>query len=365
MQLTQALHRAVASRPDGVATIHGPRRQRFVELRDRVARMAGALRALRVGTGGRVGILALNSDRCVEACLAIPWAGAVINPLNTRWSAAEIAYAIDDCDTRVLLVDDPFLPWVPELRRCSRSLATVVHLGDGPTPDGVLSLEGLIEDHAAVEDARRGGKDLAGVFYTAGTTGFPKGVMLSHEALAFNAMVLAGEGLAQPGDVGLHAAPLFHIGAQGLLHALWLVGGTHVTLPAFTPTAALQMLERERITTTMLPPSLLQLLVEHPDAAGFDLSALRALGYGGAPVAEAVQERAQRLLPRTALVQVYGMTELAPVVTLLPAAVHSAAGRQRGKWRSAGLPAPSTSTQSNSSVSRCQDSSTARIAVVL
>ncbi len=202
MQLTQTLHRAVASQPDAIATICGGRRHTFTEVRDRVARLAGALHALGVQPGDRVGILAGNCDRYLEAYMAIPWAGAAVNPVNTRWSAAEIAYSLDDCDTRVLLVDDAFLPLLPELRQRSPRLRTLVYLGDGQTPAGLLGYEDLAAEGAPVADAGRGGSDLAGVFYTGGTTGFPKGVMLSHDALAFNALILVAEGVARAGDRG-------------------------------------------------------------------------------------------------------------------------------------------------------------------
>ena len=340
MQITQALHRAVACNPNGIATVCGSRRQTFTQFRERISRFAAALHALGVGSGDRVGILSLNSDRYVEAYMAVPWAGAVVNPCNTRWSAAEIAYSLDDCDTRVLLVDDPFLPLVADLRAKSRALATLIHVGDGPTPEGMLSYEALIESHNAAADAGRGGKDLAGVFYTGGTTGFPKGVMLSHEALLFNGLWIGSLGVAQPGDIGLHAAPMFHIADHALLNALWLAGGTHVALPAFTPPAMLQLLARERITTTLLVPTMIQLLVDHPDAAKHDLSALRTLGYGGSPISEAVLDRAQKLMPHVEYAQAYGMTELAPCATLLPAALHSAEGRSRGKLSAAGLALP-------------------------
>ncbi len=344
MQITQALHRAVACNPNGIATVCGNRRHTFAQFRDRISRFAAALHALGVGGGGgggdRVGILSLNSDRYVEAYMAVPWAGAVINPCNTRWSATEIAYSLDDCDTRVLLIDDPFLPLVAELCTKSRSLATLIHVGDGVTPEGMLSYEALIENHNAATDAGRGGKDLAGVFYTGGTTGFPKGVMLSHEALLFNGLWFCAVGATQPGDVSLHAAPMFHIADHALLNALWLAGATHVTLPSFTPSAMLQVLERERITTTLIVPTMIQLLVDHPDATKYDLSALRMLGYGGSPISEAVLDRAQKLMPHVAFGQAYGMTELAPAVTWLPPALHSAEGRARGKLSAAGLAMP-------------------------
>ena len=339
MQLTQALHRAVACRPDGLATICGDRRHTFTEFRDRVARLAGGLRALGVGVGDRVGILSLNSDRYVEAYMAIPWAGAVFNPVNTRWSTAEIAYSLDDCDTRVLLIDDPFVALVPELRAASSSLGTLIHVGEQPTPDGMLSYEALIADHDPIPDAGRSGKDLAGVMYTGGTTGFPKGVMLSHEAYVFNGLVLANEFQVRAEDLALHAAPMFHVADFCLFNAIWTIGGTHVTLPSFTPLGMLQALARDRIAATVLVPTMIQLLVDHPDARAFDLSALRAMAYGGSPISEAVLDRAQALLPQARFLQVYGMTELAPSITVLPAALHSSEGRRRGKLRSGGTAA--------------------------
>ena len=338
MQLTQALHRAAAARPEGIATICGNRRRTFAECRERVARLAGALRALGVSAGDRVGILSLNTDRYIEAYMAIAWAGAVFNPVNTRWSGAEIAYSLDDCDTRVLLVDDAYAPMAAELRQKSQSLATLVHAGDGSTPEGMQSYEALVARHDPVPDAGRRGKDLAGVFYTGGTTGHPKGVMLSHESFVYNGMLLANEGMARAGDIALHAAPMFHIADFCMANAQWSVGGTHVALQGFTPLGMLQALQRDRITVAVLVPTMLQMVVDHPEAPTFDLSSLRMLGYGGSPISEALLDRTQALLPGAQFMQVYGMTELAPTASVLPPALHTSAGRAAGRLRSAGLP---------------------------
>ena len=124
MYLTQGLHRAVQQQPDALMTICGERRRTYREVADRVARLAGALRGLGVGPGDRVGILALNSDRYAEYLLAVPWANGVLNPVNIRWSAAEIAYSLMDCDTRVLFVDDTFASMLPTLRAAVPGLAT-------------------------------------------------------------------------------------------------------------------------------------------------------------------------------------------------------------------------------------------------
>jgi acyl-CoA synthetase (AMP-forming)/AMP-acid ligase II len=338
MQITQALHRAVARRPDALATICGGRRHTFAQFQDRVSRLAGGLQTLGVREGDRVGILSLNSDRYVEYYMAVPWAGAAVNPVNTRWSAAEIAYSLDDCDTQVLLIDDPFLPLLPELLERTSSLRTLIHVGDGPTPDGMLSYETLLTEAVPVPDARRGGTDLAGVFYTGGTTGFPKGVMLSHDALCQNSLFAVAEGMARAGAIGLHAAPLFHIAAHTVLGFLWTVGGTHVTLPSFTPMGVLEAIERERISTTVLVPTMIQMLVDHPDAASFDLSSLETMVYGASPISEALVERAVALLPRTNFIQIYGMTEMAQIMTVLPGVFLTPEGRARGKVRSAGQP---------------------------
>jgi len=110
MEMTQSLHRALQQEPDRASTVFGDRQRTVAETADRVARLAGALVELGVRPGDRVGLLALNSDRYLEYLLAVPWSGAAVNPVNIRWSPAEIAYSLVDCDTRVLLVDDALQP---------------------------------------------------------------------------------------------------------------------------------------------------------------------------------------------------------------------------------------------------------------
>ncbi len=157
MYLTQSLHQAVQRDPARTFTVFGARTRTVGESVDRIARLAGALRELGVRTDDRVGILALNSDRYHEFLLAVPWTGAVVIPVNVRWSVAEIAYSLVDCGTDVLVVDDAFAPAVPALREQAPNLRTVIFSGDGDVPDGLLDYEELVADGPAVEDARRGG----------------------------------------------------------------------------------------------------------------------------------------------------------------------------------------------------------------
>ena len=144
MYLTQGLHRAVQQNPDGIATIFGDRVRSFVEQADRVARLAGALRRLGVEPGDRVAYLGLNSDRFIEYYLAVPWADAVLNPVNVRWSPAEIAYSLKDSQTRVLLVDDAFIPLLPAIRDRYIELNTLIYVGDAGPPPGMLGYEELV-----------------------------------------------------------------------------------------------------------------------------------------------------------------------------------------------------------------------------
>jgi acyl-CoA synthetase (AMP-forming)/AMP-acid ligase II len=336
MYLTQGLHRAVQQRPDQVMTIFGERRRTFREAADRVARLAAALRKVGVRRGDRVAMLALNSDRYSEYLLAVPWADAVLNPVNTRWSEAEIAYSLGDSDSRVLLADDAFAAMVPALRAACPGLATVIYVGDGPAPDGTLGYEDLIATAGPVEDARRGGSDLAGVFYTGGTTGFPKGVMLTHDNLGISWLGTAAGGyLPGPDSRFLHVAPMFHLADMASWGIALQAGVAHVILRSFDPRTVLATIAEHRVTDALLVPTMIQLLVDHPEVGQFDLTSLRGVLYGASPMTRAVLERAMKALPSASFTQAYGMTELAPVATLLSPADHEA-----GHLLSAGRAAP-------------------------
>lgn len=337
MYLTQGLHRAAQQTPDAVMTVCGERQRTFAEVAGRVARLAGALRGLGVGDGDRVAMLSLNSDRYHEYLLAVPWANAVLNPVNIRWSPAEIVYSLRDSATTVLFVDDAFAKMVPGLREAYPELATVIHTGDGPVPDGALAYEDLIDAAEPIEDVRRGGDELAGVFYTGGTTGFPKGVMLSHANLFVSAFGATASGsLFGPGSRLLHAAPMFHLADLAAWCAVLALGGTHVFVPAFEPVAVFTAIADQGATDALLVPVMIQLMIDHPRVTEYDLTSLRAVMYGASPIPQAVLERAMKAFPNATLSQAYGMTELSPVATLLSPADH----QDPALLRSAGRAAP-------------------------
>ena len=337
MQLTQPLHQARLEKPDAMDLVCGPRRSSFAALADRVARRAAVRRAQGLQPGDRVAMLGHNSDHCVVFFYAVWWACGVINPVNLRWSALEIAYSLDDCDTRILLADENFHGTVAGLRSLSHSLRSLLHWGNGPAPAGGNLLDGpLLADQAQpMADAGRAGQDLAAVMYTGGTTGRPKGVMLTHANLVLN-LLAANHAAARPLEaVGITIAPMFHVGGMGLVLQLMQRLCRQVILPGFDELALLQAIADERGSETFLVPTMLKRLVEHPRFAEFDTSALQLVLYGAAPIDGSLLAQAQRALPAAGFCQLYGMTELSPVVTALPAWCH-APGKPPGRLRSAG-----------------------------
>lgn len=324
MYLTHALHRAVRYWPEEVMTVDGDRRRTTREVVDRVARLAGALRSLGVADGDRVAILALNTDRHHEAFYASWWAGAVANPLNTRWSPAEIVYAVQDSGSRVVLVDDAFADMVPVLRTQVRGLEAVIFVGRGEAPEGTLGYDDLIAAADPVEDARRSGDDLAFLLYTGGTTGNAKGVMITHRSFLTALLSYQMSGAAVRADgVTMLTGPLFHIGALLSWYSQQLLGGKLVFVPVFSPENAMRTIEEHRVTGCALVPTMIQRICEHPDFASYDLSSLEFIGYGASSTPDSLLALVMENLPNTQLVHVYGMTETG-VLTVLNGDDHRA-----------------------------------------
>jgi len=336
MYLTQALKRTAQQAGGDVATTCAGRVRNWRECRDRIARMAAALRALGLEDGGRAAVLALNSDRYFEFFYAVPWAGGVFVPINIRLAPPEIAFWLNDSGAEILFIDDRFLPVLDALKGQLETVRELIYIGDGPTPDGMHGYEQLIAENQPADDAQRGYDDLAGLFYPGGTTGRSKGVMLSHRNLICNSFnVISGFGY-KPGLRWLHAAPMFHI-ADGLaVFGITMVVGSHYFIPGFTPEDSLRAIREHRITDTLLVPTMVNALVNHPYIAEYDLSSIRSIVYGASPMPESVIRRAMDIIPDCGFIHAYGQTECAPLSTFNGPEYHVLEGPNAGMFQSAG-----------------------------
>lgn len=336
MNLTQLIHRNVLQRPEQTAISYKEQSWCYAELGNRVARLASALKKIGVGQDDRVALMAMNSSRYLEVLFAVPWAGGVFNLVNIRWSVDEVVYSLKDSGARVFIVDDTFAPIVPALREALPQLEKVILASNTECPDDFLCYEKILAEEKPVADTYRSGDDLAGIFYTGGTTGAPKGVMLSHT----NLMTYAVTGALMSGvpeqTKMLHCAPLFHIAGMGFLLMALLQGGTQILVPGFNPTDVSIAVKAHGVTDLLLVPIMMQLLLDAPDFDSSDFESVQTILYGASPMPLGTVDKAAERLPNANLVQGYGMTECG-LTTMTPLDNHSSEARVSGRIRSAGL----------------------------
>ncbi|WP_380877281.1 putative long-chain-fatty-acid CoA ligase [Sphingomonas sp. DBB INV C78] len=333
MGVGASLARAAQVRPRHPATICGDRTRTWGEVGDRVSRIAGALKAMGVGDGDRVAMLGLNNDRYFELFLATPHAGGVVVPFNSRWSEAELADGIADSEPLILAADDVFLPMARRLA-AGRPGLKLLAIGE-ERPGDIPHHEDLIAADP-IPDTGRTGDDLYGIFYTGGTTGRSKGVMLSHRNVLRGANIAHCEGYYRDDATYLVAAPFFHASGSWPMIGITASAGTAVILPGFDAGAALAAIERYRCTESLLVPTMVQMLIEHPNFATTDMSSFTTIIYGASPITEALLDRALVALPHARFIQAYGMTELSPQCVALPHECLSGDYRARGVHRAGG-----------------------------
>ena len=298
------LRRATIIGADRVAASCGDVRLTYRQTWERCRRLAGALRGLGLDRGDRVALVATNCHRFLELYQTVPSAGYVFVPLNPRHTPAELRYAVADAGARVLfsnLIDLGLEDLVEHS----------FDLDEGY--EALLAAADPVELHDGTVDE----DDLAGLFYTGGTTGQSKGVMLTHRNLVANAMHYMACSPFTPDTRWLIIAPLFHLaGSVAVLATVWN-SAQQVVLRAFDPAEALDLIEAHRITATLVVPTMLAAMSAEQDARPRDVSSLRHIGHGGSPIATDTLRRAHAAFPDAELVHLYGATETAPIATSL------------------------------------------------
>jgi long-chain acyl-CoA synthetase len=300
---------------DREAVVCGGLRLTYEQLGYRVDRLAGGLAELGVGSGTRVAVLAKSCHRYLEVYLATANLGAVLVPLNYRFSVVELQQIISDSGAQTILLGPAFLATWRRIRPEVHDVVNVVLLAEDGQ-DGVVGYEQLLRKSAGhAPSVEKTTDDLMYLFYTSGTTGRPKGVMLSER----NALCLASfsRWLMQltSEDRLLRSPTPFHVGALATWAAV-SAGACQVYLPDFEPRAYLRAMHDERVTAISTVPTILNAMVHVPDVLSYDLRSLRLAMYGGSPMPEAVLRKTADTFG-CPLVQVYGMTEVGFATALL------------------------------------------------
>ena len=289
-----SLGRAARYFSERQAICSGTTRLTFGKLHGRVARLAAMLIGKGFKAGDRLALLLPNESEYLELVYACAWLGVIAVPLNTRFSAVEIDRVLADATPRGLIrhsslpVPTLQVPWQWVIDIYKESLDLQGNSCPEPVydPDAVLAL-----------------------IYTSGTTGHPKGVMVTHAATLANMDHLNYWMPHDEGGVYLHAAPLFHIADFPFMFAAPALGACQVTIPKFSPVAFCETVQRERVSHTVLVPTMINLLTQFSELTRYDLGSLKQLGYGGSPIAPELIHRTRAALPNVRLIQVYGLSE--------------------------------------------------------
>jgi long-chain acyl-CoA synthetase len=297
------------------AVVCGETRYTWEDFDQRTDALARGLAGLGVQSGDRVAVLMLNCHRYLELYYACARMGAVIVPLNIRLARPEIVFILNDSESKALVVDKTFAAHATG-RDTFPSVTSIVYIGE-ETPTDMINYEDVISAGSHMResvDQAMEDDDLSGLYYTGGTTGRAKGVMLSHKNIVSNAMhVIMGTGYTER-DVYLHAAPMFHLADTASTFAITMVGARHIFIPMFNPELVLKMIEQEKVTVVLLVPTMISMVLNHPNVDNYDLSSLRRLSYGASPMP---LELLKQGLAKWGQIfgQGYGLTEAAPVLT--------------------------------------------------
>jgi len=314
---THSLGRGARYFPNRTALASGETHSTFRELHDRVAGVAAALSRHDLGAGDRLAILLPNIPEYIELVYACSWLGVIAVPLNARLSAAEIDHVLVDASPKGLIRHSSLpiptvpLPWQLVLDQ------EPLDARDEPTPDSIYDPDAILA-----------------LIYTSGTTGRPKGVVQTHASILADIDHVNYWMPFPEGGVCLHAAPLFHILDFPFMFAAPAFGACQVTIPKFTPRGFCEAVERERVSHTVLVPTMINSLTQFSDLKSFDLSSLELVAYGGSPIAPELVHRTRQLLPKVKLAQGYGLSE-AGFLTALRDSEHTEA-----RLGSCGRPCP-------------------------
>ncbi len=308
-----------------LASVDGEFTATYAEHMDRTFRLADGLRTqLGLRPGDRFAVMALNGHQYLELYHAAFLGAGVINPLNLRLAPRELEFIVQDSGTRICFVDRFFAPLVDKVR-AQTGIDQVVLMGEGDVPHDV-TFEALVDAGEPRVPPEPEEDDLVILMYTGGTTGLPKGVVVDFRAAMFDFYKIATRFPFSEEHVYLHQTPMFHAASFGGVLTIPAVGGLSTFVPMFEPGAVLDVIERLRVTSTVMVPTMIQMVLDHPAFAPERLASMQILTYGASPMPTALLERLLALFPHLDIYQGYGMTENCGLLTVLGPEEHRQGG---------------------------------------
>ena len=304
--------------PAKTAVLDGERSFTYSQIGERVAALARFFQVQGIEPDDRISVLEVNSHAYLETYYAAAGVGAILNPLNYRLAPKEIAYILRDSGSRWLLANTQFATQVQGLFEEDTPLEGIIWINGSATTPGSIACyeyENAIETHQGFFEPIPVREDnIAHLYYTSGTTGRPKGVMLSHKNVCLHALGTIAELKLTDSDIWGHIAPMFHLADAWATFAFTWVGACHVMVGQFEPETVMSTIETRRITLSNLIPTMLNLMIKHPRIGEFDFSSLRVILSGGAPIAPQVVRSIMESFGCD-YIQTYGMTETSPYLT--------------------------------------------------
>jgi len=321
--------------PDKVGFVEGDRSFTFAEHVERVGRLSSALKSMGVGPQDRYAVMAMNCHPYMELWHAAFLGAGVMNPLNLRLAAKEVAYILKNSGTKVVFTDFLFGGVIDQIRE-EVGIEHVILIGAGDIPHEA-EYEELIAAHDSVLPDEPEEADPVVLMYTGGTTGLPKGVLLDQRAEMLNVYHVAMRFGLDEGMINLNQVPMFHAAAMGGVLGVPAVGGLSGYIPLFDPLKAMEGIEAMQATFTVMVPTMIAMTLNHPEFRPERLASLTTLTYGASPMPTPLLEKLLAMYPDLDIFQGYGMTEASAILTVLGPEEHRAGG---ALLKSAGRPAP-------------------------
>lgn len=340
IRVSDLLKNAAQQWPEKPAITFNEQTQSWQETYDRCRAMSTILRNAGVERGDRVAYLGFNSNVCFESYYSPALIGAILVPVNFRLSLREMIECVDDCTPKVLIIDTHFVHQANEIAATCKSIVKIFYSGNDDIPEGMNSYEesvnAVIADDSYCDESPSEDDETAIIFYTGGTTGRSKGVMLSNRNVQINTDCSIPLYSMQEGWSFIVLGPLFHLAAGSRVFSCAALGGHAAILPKFDVIQVLQTLERYSVQSATLVPTMFQMILDHPEFSSFDLSSLKMLAYGAAPMSVTLLSRVIKAFPGVEIFQTFGMTEASPILTTLDSKYHVLEGPNSNKLGSVG-----------------------------